>query len=124
MGYALLTVYWFHPFMWLAYVLLCRDIEFACDEKVVRDMEREEIAAYSQALPDCSFQRRRIMVCPLAFGELGVEERIRILLHYKKPAFWIVMAAAGVCVAVAVCFLTNPVKVKINDRSTCVIIRY
>lgn len=110
LGYVLLAVYWFHPLMWLAYVLLCRDIEFACDEKVVRDMEREEIASYSQALLDCSFQRRRIMVCPLAFGELGVKERIRTLLHYKKPAFWIVAAAVGVCVAVAVCFLTNPVK--------------
>lgn len=110
LGYVLLTVYWFHPLMWLAYVLLCRDIEFACDEKVVRDMEREAIASYSQALLDCSFQRRRIMVCPLAFGELGVKERIRTLLHYRRPAFWIVAAAVVMCMVVAVCFLTNPVK--------------
>lgn len=115
LGYLLLAVYWFHPLMWLAYVLLCKDIEFACDEKVVRDMEREEIAAYSQALLDCSFQRRRIMVCPLAFGELGVKERIQTLLHYKKPAFWIVAAAVGVCVAVAVCFLTNPEKSNVRQ---------
>ncbi len=77
---------------------------------MVRVREREEIAFYSQALLDCSFQRRRIMVCPLAFGELGVKERIRTLLHYKKPAFWIVMAAVVMCMVVAVCFLTNPVK--------------
>lgn len=118
LGYLLLAVYWFHPLMWLAYILLCRDIEFACDEKVVRDMEREEIAAYSQALLDCSFQRRRIMVCPLAFGELGVKERIQTLLHYKKPAFWLVMAAVVACIVVAVCFLTNPTKSNVGQLVT------
>ena len=107
-GYILLTVYWFNPLCWLAYVLLCRDIEMACDEKVIRDMEKDSVAEYSQALLNCSFPRRRIAVCPLAFGEVGVKERVKSVLNYKKPAFWIIVVAVIACVVVAVCFLTNP----------------
>ena len=108
LGYLLLTVYWFNPLCWLAYVLLCRDIEMACDEKVIRDMDRNEKAAYSQALLNCNFPRKRIAACPLAFGEVGVKERVKSVLNYKKPAFWIIIVAVIACVAVAVCFLTNP----------------
>jgi len=108
LGYLLLTVYWFNPLSWLAYVLLCRDIEMACDEKVIRDMDRNEKAAYSQALLNCNFSRKRIAACPLAFGEIGVKERVKSVLNYKKPAFWIIIVAVIACVAVAVCFLTNP----------------
>ena len=108
LGYCLLTVYWFNPIIWLAYVLLCRDIEMACDEKVIRDMDKGSVAAYSQALLDCSFPRRRIAACPLAFGEVGVKERVKTVLNYKKPAFWIIIAAIVACAIVAVCFLTNP----------------
>ena len=107
-GFLLLTVYWFNPLCWLAYVLLCRDIEMACDEKVIRDMDKGSVAAYSQALLDCSFPRRRIAVCPLAFGEVGVKERVKSVLNYKKPAFWVIVLAVIACVVVAVCFLTNP----------------
>ncbi len=108
LGYFLLTVYWFNPIIWLAYVLLCRDIEMACDEKVIRDMDKGSVAAYSQALLDCSFPRRRIAACPLAFGEVGVKERVKTVLNYKKPAFWIIVVAVVACIVVAVCFLTNP----------------
>ncbi len=107
-GFLLLTVYWFNPLCWLAYVLLCRDIEIACDEKVIRDMDRDSLAGYSQALLDCSFPRRKIAVCPLAFGEVGVKERVKNVLNYKKPAFWIILIAVLACAAVAVCFLTSP----------------
>ena len=107
-GYLLLTVYWFNPLCWLAYVLLCRDIEMACDEKVIRDMDKGSMAEYSQALLDCSFPRKRIAACPLAFGEVGVKERVKSVLNYKKPAFWIIVVAIVVCIVVAVCFLTNP----------------
>jgi len=107
-GYLLLTLYWFHPLVWLAYVLLCRDIELACDEKVIREWPLEEKAAYSQALLDCSGPRRLITVCPLAFGEVGVKTRVKKVLHYKRPAFWILLVAMVACVVTAVCLLTDP----------------
>ncbi len=108
LGFALLVVYWYNPLVWLAYILFCRDMELACDERVIRDMAAEERAAYSQALLDCSQGRRWVAACPLTFGEVGVKTRIKEVLWYKKPAFWAVLAAVLVCIAVAVCFLTNP----------------
>ena len=107
-GFLLLAVYWFNPLCWIAYILLCRDIELACDEKVIRDMNKNEIAAYSQALLDCSFPRKRITACPLAFGEVGVKKRIRDILNYKKPAFWIILIAIIVCIALAIFLMTDP----------------
>lgn len=108
LGFALLVVYWYDPLVWLAYILFCRDMELACDERVIRDMAAEERAAYSQALLDCSQGRRWVAACPLAFGEVGVKTRVKAVLWYKKPAFWAVLAAVLVCIAVAICFLTNP----------------
>lgn len=108
LGFALLAVYWFHPLLWLAYVLLCRDIELACDERVIRDMDEKAVAVYSTVLLACSVPRRMVVACPLAFGEVGVKVRVKNALHYKKPTFWIVAASVIVCAAVAVCFLTNP----------------
>ena len=108
LGFLLLTVYWFNPVCWLAYVLFCRDIEAACDEKVVRELGDGCKTAYSRALLQCSVPRRMITACPLAFGETGVKGRIKSVLNYKKPAFWLVLAAVFVSIAVAVCFLTDP----------------
>ena len=110
LGFLLLSVYWFNPLSWVAYVLLCRDIESACDERVIGGKSDEYMAAYSQALLDCSVQRRRIAACPVAFGETGVKMRIKNVLNYKKPAFWIIIASLAVCAVLAVCFLTNPGK--------------
>lgn len=107
-GFLLLAVYWFNPLVWLAYILLCRDIELACDERVVKEMGVEDKKAYSKALLSCSVPRRMIAACPLAFGEVGVKQRIKNVLNYKKPAFWIIVVALVSCVVVAVCFLTNP----------------
>lgn len=109
-GFLLLILHWFNPLMWLGYVLLCRDIELACDEKVIGALDREARADYSEALLSCSINRRMIAACPLAFGEVGVKERVRSVLNYKKPAFWLMIAAIVACVAVAVCFLTDPKK--------------
>ena len=108
LGFLLLTIYWFNPLMWLAYVLLCRDIELACDEKVIKGLGNEQRADYTQALVACSVNRRMIAACPLAFGEVGVKERVKSVMNYKKPAFWVVILAVIACVIVAVCFLTNP----------------
>ena len=108
LGFFLLTLHWFNPLMWLGYVLLCRDIELACDEKVIGELDRDARADYSQALLTCSVNRRMIAACPLAFGEVGVKNRVKSVLNYKKPAFWIIIAAVVACVVVAVCFLTNP----------------
>ncbi len=115
LGFLLLTIHWFNPLMWLSYILLCRDIELACDEKVIRDMDNEQRADYMQALVSCSVNRRGIAACPLAFGEVGVKERVRSVMNYKKPAFWIILVSVIVCAAVAVCFLTNPKSNGSND---------
>ena len=109
LGFLLLTIHWFNPLMWLSYILLCRDIELACDEKVIRKMSNEQRADYTQALVACSVDRRLITACPLAFGEIGVKERVKSVMNYKKPAFWIVLASVIVCAVIAVCFLTNPI---------------
>lgn len=108
LGFALLAVYWFNPVLWLAYALLCRDIELACDERVIRTMDESAVKTYSTVLLACSMPRKAAITCPLAFGEVGVKERVRNALHYKKPAFWVVAASVAVCVVVAVCFLTDP----------------
>ncbi len=110
LGFLLLSVYWFNPVLWIAYIFLCRDIEDACDGKVIKGMEKQELQAYSTALLNCSIKRRSIAACPLAFGETNVKKRIKNIMNYKKPAFWIIIVALVACIAVAICFLTNPRK--------------
>ena len=112
LGFLLLTIHWFNPVLWLAYILLCRDIEMACDERVIKEYDDVRRADYSEALLDCSVKRKMITACPLAFGEVSVKERIKSVLHYKKPAFWIVVVAVVACIVAAVCFLTNPLTVR------------
>ena len=114
-GFLLLALHWFNPLMWVGYILLCRDIELACDENVIKELDNENRANYTEALVACSVNRRRIAACPLAFGEVGVKERVKSVMNYKKPAFWIVVAAIVSCIVVAVCFLTNP-KTSANDQ--------
>lgn len=109
-GYLLLSIYWFNPLCWIAYVMLCKDIELACDEKVIKDMTFEDKKEYSRVLLSCATQRHLVMACPVAFGEVGVTERIKTVLNYKKPAFWITLVAIAVCAIIAICFLTNPSK--------------
>ncbi len=108
LGFLLLSVYWFHPLLWLSYLLLCRDIELACDEKVIKELGAESKKSYSMALINCSIPRRLLAVCPLAFGEVSVKRRIKSVLNYKKPAFWISVAAAVAFLGVGIAFLTNP----------------
>ena len=117
LGYLLLTLHWFNPPVWLAYGLLCRDIELACDEKVIRHMDTQHKKAYSEALLRCSMPRHLITACPLAFGEVGAKQRIKAVLHYKKPAFWVVVIAMIVCIALAVTFLTNPKLTTLGELS-------
>ena len=108
LGFALLTVFWFHPLLWVGYILLCRDVELACDEKVIKTLTPEEKQAYSQTLLECSMPRKWITACPLAFGETSVKTRIKAVLHYKKPTLWIIIATLALCAVLAVCFLTEP----------------
>ena len=107
-AFLLLSFYWFNPLVWIAYILLCRDIELACDEKVIKEMGTEHKKTYSEALLKCSAPGRMISACPLAFGEVGVKKRIVNVLNYKKPAFWIILVSLILCVVVAVCFMTKP----------------
>lgn len=109
LAYLLFILYWFNPFIWIAYVLFCRDIELACDERVIRNMDLENKKEYSRILLSCSIPHRAITICPLAFGEIGVKSRIKNVLNYKKPTFWIVLLAVIASVIVGVCFLTDPV---------------
>lgn len=108
LGYAVLTVYWFNPLIWLAYYLLCKDIEFACDERVIKKLDASEKVAYTTTLLQCSVPRKLITACPLAFGELKTKERIKTVLHYKKPAIWIMILALTACLIFSVAFLTDP----------------
>lgn len=107
-GFLLLCIYWFHPLVWVAYGLLCKDIELACDEAVIKGMNPQQRAEYSQALLDCSQAQRKRILCPLAFGEVGVKERVKGILNYKKPGFWLIVLAFVVATVAAVGFLTNP----------------
>lgn len=109
-GFVLLSIHWFNPMVWLAYGLLCRDIEMACDEKVIANMTGTQKQTYSAVLLSCSLPRRFITACPLAFGEVGVKQRIRGILNYKKPTFWVVAAATVICLIVGAVFLTNPLR--------------
>ncbi len=116
LGFLVLAFYWFNPVMWVAYIFLCKDIEFACDERAIKNFDSNCRKEYSNALINCSSQRRLISACPLAFGETGVKNRIKTVLNYKKPAFWIVIVSVVVCIAVAVAFLTSPLN-KAKEKS-------
>lgn len=115
LGFLLLSLHWFNPLMWVAYILLCRDIEFACDEKVIKSLGEEGKKPYSEALLNCSVPRKMITACPVAFGETGVKDRIKSVLNYKKPAFWVILIAVILSVVLAVCFMTNPAGSKLVD---------
>ena len=129
LGFLILAVHWFNPLCWVAYVLLCRDIELACDEKVIRNMDVDGKKQYSVALLECSSGRRLVAICPLAFGEVAVKERVKKVLNYKIPAYWVIVSAIVACALVAVCFATNPMTAEpgksdgkisdsVNDRNT------
>lgn len=115
-GFLLLSLYWYNPMIWVAYLLFCKDIELACDERVVKNLNVAQRADYSQALLSCSTLRRTVAACPLAFGETGVKERVKNVLRYKKPAFWLIVVAVAICVVIAVCFLTNPKESEDNNN--------
>ena len=115
LGYVVLTVHWFNPLVWLAYGLLCRDLEMACDEAMIREMDLPQRKAYSAALLACA-ARSSMGVCPVAFGEVSVKQRIEGVMNYKKPRFWLCLLGAAAVVFAAVCFLTNPQN---QDLATC-----
>ncbi len=106
LGWVLLSVYWFHPLLWLSYILFCRDLELACDERVASGLDRDGLAAYSEALLQCS-TRRGALASPVAFGEIGVKARVRAILRYRKPALRVVMTALLCVVIVGALFLTE-----------------
>lgn len=108
LGFLLLSIYWFNPVIWVAYILLCRDIELACDENVIKQLGEQNKKPYSEALINCSVPRKMIAACPVAFGETGVKARIKAVLSYKKPTFWMIIIAVVLSIAVSVCFMTNP----------------
>lgn len=116
-GFLILALHWFNPLMWLGYVLLCRDVELACDEKVIGALDREARAEYSETLLACSVNRRMLSACPLAFGGSDVKKRVRSVLCYQKPALWIIIATMILCAVLAVCFLTDPVDQGIKSIS-------
>ncbi len=110
LGFALLTVHWFNPVIWLGYILLCRDIELACDEKVIKKLDKPTVRAYSEALVRCAVPQRSIALCPLAFGEVGVKDRIKAMIRYRKPGLILTAAAVILAILLAACFLTDPVE--------------
>ena len=110
LAFVILAVYWFNPLMWVAYVMLCRDIEYACDEKVMRDWDKEARRLYAKTMLACSIEPRSIRACPLAFGEVSVKSRIKKVMNYKKPTFWLILLAVIAIIVTSVCFLTNPIR--------------
>lgn len=109
-GFLALALHWFNPLVWVAYVLLCKDIELACDERVVQFMDLEERKSYSAALLSCSTNRAHYAACPVAFGEVSVKDRIKTVLNYRRPSFWVSLLGVVAIAFVAVCLLTNPAK--------------
>ena len=114
-GFLILSVYWFNPLCWFAYIMLCKDIEYACDEKVTKDKDKNWKAKYCQVLLDCSSKRKMIAACPVAFGEVSVKDRIKFVIRYKKPTLWMIVLAFVACIVVGICFLTNPKTTEISD---------
>ena len=110
LGFGLLAIHWFNPIMWLGYCLLCRDIELACDEKVIKKLDKGAVRAYSEALVRCTVSHRSIALCPLAFGEVGVRDRIKAMTRYKKPGLILTVLTLAVSIAIGICFLTDPAK--------------
>lgn len=109
LAFVISSVYWFNPLVWIAYSLFCKDIELACDEKVIKELDAEERADYAQSLLYCAVSKKRILSCPLAFGEIGIKERIKKTLSYKKPLLWVLMVCIICASLVAVLFLSDPV---------------
>lgn len=108
LGFLLLSVYWFQPLVWVSYLLFCRDLEIACDERAVKDLGEEDRKAYSYALLACAAPRHTISVCPVAFGETSVKSRIRNVLRFQKATIWISALVFLIAAITAICFLTNP----------------
>lgn len=123
LGYGLLCAHWFNPLCWIAYILFCRDLEQACDEAVVRNWNNQQRKEYSSALLECSMPRHIIAACPVAFGEVGVKQRIRAVLNYRKPKFWAIALSVALCITLAVCLLTNPVQAEIPIDSETITIQ-
>lgn len=117
-GFLILSVYWFHPLCWVSYILLCRDIETACDEHVVKTFSFDDKKKYAETLLTCSKNRKMVTSCPLSFGEIGTAARIKSILHYKKPALWVILGSLAVCMAAAVCFLTDPVEAPLANAGS------
>lgn len=123
LGFALLCIYWFNPVMWFAYILLCRDIETACDEKVISSMDEDSRRAYSLTLLNFSSRQTLVTACPVAFGTNNVKGRIKGIMNYRKPKFWIIIGAAVACIVAGICFFTTPktdktLKVDTNAESS------
>ena len=119
-AFVILSIYWFHPLVWVSYFLFTKDLELACDERVIREMNPEERADYSEALLSCSVPEKHLLRTPVAFGETAVKSRIRAALNYKKPAFWILLSSVILLAVIAVCFLTNPKKAAGGDGAELV----
>jgi len=117
LGFLLLTIYWYNPILWIAYILLCRDIELACDEKVLKSMGNEIKADYSETLLNLGVSRKSVLACPLAFGEVGVKQRVKSVLNYKKPTFWIILTALILSIVLCVCFMTDPSQIELSEAN-------
>ena len=116
LGFVILSIYWFHPLVWLAYMLLCKDMELACDEYVLKQMGETHKINYANALLHCSTPGKNLGICPVAFGETGVKQRVKSVLNYKKPSFWFIIGAVAGIIILAVCFMTRPKSVEINPE--------
>lgn len=123
LGYMLLSLHWFNPLVWVAYIFLCRDIESACDERVVSKLDADGKKNYSDILLRLSVPNKSLRACPVAFGEIGIKSRVKSVLSYKKPELWIVVVACVLTAVLSVGFLTNPVsaeEINVVSEEECI----
>ncbi len=121
LAYVLLSVYWFNPLVWLAYILFCRDLETACDEAVVKNFDMDKRKAYATALLDCCSMPRLAPICPVAFGEVSIKSRIRNALTYRRPVAIAVLLSLVLCLLVGLCFLTTPLGTRMEGQDGTVL---
>lgn len=115
-AYVILSLHWFNPFVWVSYILFCRDTELACDEKATKNYEPFQKAGYTQALLYFSVPKNSLFICPFSFGESGIKTRIKSVLNYKKPAFWLILVSVIATVVVSVLFFSNPGKTQTEKK--------
>lgn len=107
-AFLVLCIHWFNPLVWAAFFLMSEDMELSCDESVLKQMGGRIKTDYSTSLLSLAAGKRIVGGCPLAFGENNIKGRIKNIMYYKKPAFWVIIIAAVIVAAAGIGLMSNP----------------